>query len=119
MATCRTCGKKYHACSSCGIEEWEWEWCTEKCRDADKEASAAIKTLKEVCKKLSTDELRALDFLSTHSLEALVNTEIEGELYVRDYQAKKAGRSIRRAKCKHCGCKHVVKGICKRCKKST
>jgi hypothetical protein len=33
MAQCKICGKKYHACSSCGLQFWEYEYCSEKCRD--------------------------------------------------------------------------------------
>lgn len=32
MATCKTCGTKYHACSSCGIDDWEWDYCSVECR---------------------------------------------------------------------------------------
>lgn len=29
---CKTCGKSFHACTSCSLSnEWEWYYCTEKC----------------------------------------------------------------------------------------
>ena len=32
MAQCKTCGKAYHACPSCGLNNmWEYEYCCEKC----------------------------------------------------------------------------------------
>ena len=37
MPECKTCGKKYHACSSCGLTtNWEHVYCSEKCWKASK-----------------------------------------------------------------------------------
>ena len=32
MASCKTCKKEYHACVSCGMEDWEYTWCNANCR---------------------------------------------------------------------------------------
>lgn len=29
--TCKQCGEKFHACFSCGLIGWEWDYCTESC----------------------------------------------------------------------------------------
>lgn len=29
---CRQCNKKQHACSSCGLESWGWDFCSWDCR---------------------------------------------------------------------------------------
>lgn len=29
--TCKRCGKKYHVCSSCGVETFYFEYCSSKC----------------------------------------------------------------------------------------
>lgn len=31
MAQCKICLKEYHACSSCGLEWWEYDYCSESC----------------------------------------------------------------------------------------
>jgi hypothetical protein len=28
---CLLCGEPYHTCSSCGMPEWAWTYCTEEC----------------------------------------------------------------------------------------
>ena len=28
---CWICENKFHACSSCGLDEWEYKFCSEKC----------------------------------------------------------------------------------------
>lgn len=34
MATCKGCGKEFHACGSCDLQEaWEWEYCGWACKD--------------------------------------------------------------------------------------
>jgi hypothetical protein len=32
MVKCQTCGTRFHACSSCGLVDWEWDYCDEECR---------------------------------------------------------------------------------------
>ncbi len=53
--SCKTCGKKFHACGSCGLDyEWEWTYCSYECYlDSDE--------LKVDAKRASTryKELRA------------------------------------------------------------
>ena len=32
MAKCKTCGKKFHACTNCSFcNDWEWDYCSHKC----------------------------------------------------------------------------------------
>ena len=33
MAKCETCGKEYHACGSCDIEDWQFYFCSDACRE--------------------------------------------------------------------------------------
>lgn len=28
---CKECGYEQHACGSCGLADWEWEYCTATC----------------------------------------------------------------------------------------
>jgi hypothetical protein len=30
---CKQCKKYQHSCSSCGLVDWEWDFCTETCKD--------------------------------------------------------------------------------------
>ena len=32
---CKTCQKKHHVCSSCGVENWYYTYCSSKCLAAD------------------------------------------------------------------------------------
>jgi len=32
---CKVCGEKYHICSSCGVEEWYYDYCSFKCLEKD------------------------------------------------------------------------------------
>ena len=42
-STCPTCGKKYHACSSCDLYGWEWEYCSKDCwRKSDRYAELEV-----------------------------------------------------------------------------
>lgn len=31
MGTCKTCSRKYHSCVSCGLEDWEHDFCNTTC----------------------------------------------------------------------------------------
>jgi len=32
MATCKHCSKLFHACSSCGLQDYEWDFCDHVCK---------------------------------------------------------------------------------------
>jgi len=49
MAICKSCGKKYHHCTSCSLSNfWESEYCCEKCWKAGYEYQLAKKITKEL-----------------------------------------------------------------------
>jgi hypothetical protein len=50
MAECLVCGKKYHACGSCGLQSWEYDWCSDKCAD-----EAQNKAILVICAKFGID----------------------------------------------------------------
>jgi len=38
MAICKTCNKKFHACTNCGLEkDWMYEYCDDECWGKSKE----------------------------------------------------------------------------------
>jgi len=45
MAKCKTCGREYHACGSCGLADYEYDFCNDKCLEVAKEK--AYKELSE------------------------------------------------------------------------
>lgn len=50
MAQCKVCDKKYHACGSCGLANWEYDYCGFKCyqegtQDIRKEIDEFIQSL--------------------------------------------------------------------------
>ena len=55
MAQCKFCGKDFHACGSCDIQErWEWDYCSYGC--ADKQEQVIANTLAERL-HLTTEEI--------------------------------------------------------------
>lgn len=57
MAECQICNKKYHACGSCGLENWEYSYCSKQCLNVYQE-----KALPVLLKKygLSREQLKKL-----------------------------------------------------------
>lgn len=57
MAVCKVCDKSYHACSSCGLSDWEYDFCSSPCRDKFREEH-----LPPILDKynLTTDQLKSL-----------------------------------------------------------
>lgn len=50
MSKCKTCGKKFHACSNCYLtNEWEYEYCSTNCYNKSTESKYA--TLRADIKK--------------------------------------------------------------------
>lgn len=46
MAECRKCGKNFHACPSCGLWGWEWDYCQQTCYEAGvTEAQTALRLI--------------------------------------------------------------------------
>lgn len=41
MATCRVCKASYHACSSCGLQDWEYDYCRMECLEQDQKLKKA------------------------------------------------------------------------------
>ena len=37
MAQCKECCTIFHACGGCGLQDWEWEFCSQRCREAYRE----------------------------------------------------------------------------------
>lgn len=76
MASCKTCGKKFHACHNCGLlYDWEYHYCNEKCFEDSYEYKTAL------------TKLRALIFPMNRAqrvlfLEALTNN------WFNDYEFK-------------------------------
>lgn len=56
MAICKTCGKSFHACSSCGLIGHEWYYCTEDCWEISGER-------KELYNFISSFSKEQLEFL--------------------------------------------------------
>jgi len=49
MSNCKKCNKKFHACSSCGMEhDWEYRYCSQKCWESSEEYSGFLKSINNV-----------------------------------------------------------------------
>jgi hypothetical protein len=61
------CGKKFHACGSCGLSyEWEWRYCSEKCYQESNEFKRLEKSLART--KFLVDNLRETDILALYDV---------------------------------------------------
>lgn len=59
--TCKTCGRKFHACSSCGLDhDWEWTYCSEVCYKNSKDYSELEKAQDIILTKLDKKQLKAI-----------------------------------------------------------
>ena len=53
MAKCYTCGKVFHACSSCGLDHmWEYDYCSSDCYRMSLEFKEATIVIKAKAKEL-------------------------------------------------------------------
>jgi hypothetical protein len=60
MAKCKQCNTVFHACNGCGFEDWEWIFCSTKCRETFREFSEDFKRTREILSKLSDEDLNWL-----------------------------------------------------------
>ena len=53
------CDKKFHACGSCDIMNWEYDYCSSECYDASKEEA-----YRQICAKYKIDPTLIEDLAS-------------------------------------------------------
>lgn len=74
MPKCEVCDKQFHACGSCGLETWEWDYCSLKCY---KEGRAPIeKEIEEFLQTLSIESKKRL-LCFTEEWEQLLFEKLE------------------------------------------
>ena len=69
MASCKKCGKSYHACGSCGLQDWEWDYCSMDCLYSSDE----VKKAKEILSTLTQEQIDWLEDVD----EYILGTAIE------------------------------------------
>jgi hypothetical protein len=62
MATCKMCNKKYHACSNCGLQDWEYTYCSEDCWNKDPENVKSLEILNNLISSLTLDQTQRLSY---------------------------------------------------------
>jgi hypothetical protein len=82
MAVCKTCGKEYHACGSCGLEDWEYTYCSSTCWDNDEVNIKNLKIVKDLVNSLTIEQVKALmDLIDYDSRgQMLLDNELEKAL---------------------------------------
>lgn len=60
MAECLTCKKQYHACSSCGMQDWEYTWCNEECRSVSEHVIGLPLIMRKIFTALTPEERQVL-----------------------------------------------------------
>lgn len=68
MAECKTCGKKYHACSNCGLQNWEYNFCSVECWHKDPKNSEELKIALDLIDSLTKEQIVALYNMSYDDL---------------------------------------------------
>jgi len=56
MGKCKSCGKTFHSCGSCGLAWYEWHYCNEKCRDAHLPTTAEMLRLQGFWNTLNAEQ---------------------------------------------------------------
>ncbi len=72
MSNCKVCNKQYHACMSCGIENWEYDFCNINCLKSFLEEKEPA--FLELIKKLTIEDcqlIRNLALFNDEFLEAI------------------------------------------------
>lgn len=78
MATCKVCGKEYHACSSCDLRDWEYSYCCTDCWDREEEHIKDLNVVMHLLDSLTKEQLLSLDRLGTDERgQRLIDLKIE------------------------------------------
>ena len=84
---CKTCGKEYHHCSSCGYEgEWysPYDYCSEECATKNIDHIQLKSKIINFIESLSTDDQKTtfMDIMESDNeeLEYIIFTELKGRI---------------------------------------
>ena len=84
---CKTCGKEYHHCSSCGYEgEWysPYDYCSEKCAEKDVDHNKLRETIIKFIESLTEKNQKStfMDIMESDSDEVdhIINNELKGRM---------------------------------------
>lgn len=82
MPSCLTCGKLFHACSSCGLtNQYEYEYCSVACWEGSEAYKVAVEDIETAMKELGLRSFKEL-----HDYIEGINEEVLWHLVCKEDQ---------------------------------